>query len=69
MFIIHSNNYCFNCIKAFLLKKLLFSSEKSSWRDCQGMIAVFYQLLLHLLFYRSSVFIGSNLVEIICLKK
>ena len=52
MFIINSNNYCFNCVKAFLLKKLLFSSEKSSWRDCPGMIAVFYHLLLHLLFYK-----------------
>ncbi|KAL4699309.1 hypothetical protein H8959_011966 [Pygathrix nigripes] len=26
-------------VQAFLLKKLLFSSEKSSWRDCSGMIA------------------------------
>uniref|UniRef100_D6RG90 Ubiquitin carboxyl-terminal hydrolase MINDY n=1 Tax=Mus musculus TaxID=10090 RepID=D6RG90_MOUSE len=23
-------------VQAFLLKKLLFSSEKSSWRDCSG---------------------------------
>lgn len=48
----HSNNYCFNCVKAFLLKKLLFSSEKSSWRDCPGMRVVFYKLFLHLLIYR-----------------
>lgn len=27
-------------VQAFLLKKLLFSSEKSSWRDCPGMIVV-----------------------------
>lgn len=40
MLTMHSNNYCFNCVKAFLLKKLLFSSEKSSWRDCPGMIVV-----------------------------
>ncbi|TKC37086.1 hypothetical protein EI555_020325, partial [Monodon monoceros] len=27
-------------VQAFLLKKLLFSSEKSSWRDCQAALAV-----------------------------
>lgn len=64
-----SNNYRFNCIKAFLLKKLLFSSEKSSWRECPGMIAVFLSTFapFSVVEMIHAAFIGSILVDIVYL--